>query len=343
MKRRIGLALLWLAGACGGIAGAPAIETGVPDETFASLDIDEARLAGVFRYRDLDVVFESSSDPKHSGYRLARVDGSLLVSAFADGQRFVMEVGDRFRHEGPAVQPSEPNVAESHPDAPTEGDAPGAMTWLLAQPEHAALPHLSAALARIGLTGQESAPARPIHYAALGAAKMGASLDAAYVARTNELAQRVEVAPADGVTAARSALTSWYYLCDYKGQYKGLPTYCSNANGYGRYRQYWGPDCLYRDPCGDNCRGMCGDKCSRWTWLCGDDRAHALCWEHDRWDCHGYSWYDPRKYTVQPACNAAYGVYSARVAASSILLCGTPLYPYEMAATGGAKTLAGSW
>ena len=78
---------------------------------------------------------------------------------------------------------------------------------------------------------------------------------------------------------------------------------------------------MTQDPCRDDCLGLCGPDCHPWDWVCGDERVHAACWNHD-------SAYCPSSFNVwgvdipnpdYPICYAEWLVYSAEIGVDTIL------------------------
>jgi len=86
---------------------------------------------------------------------------------------------------------------------------------------------------------------------------------------------------------------------------------------------------MWPDPCRDDCLGLCGPDCHPWDWVCGDERVHAACWNHD-------SAYCPETFTVwgidipnpdYPICEVEWLAYSAEIGVDTILgpLCANDL------------------
>ena len=61
---------------------------------------------------------------------------------------------------------------------------------------------------------------------------------------------------------------------------------------------------------------MCGPGCDPWFWVCGDERVHVACWNHDRAYCPktlGSFLGVPIPNLDWPVCMTEYAAYSALI------------------------------
>jgi hypothetical protein len=222
------------------------------------------------------------------------------------------------------------------------------------------LPYLTAALGRVGLDGGSTPVARPLHLLALRLTKaLGLEFDPMVRDATNDVIRTKAVMKDATATAVPSEAPSEPELRpDALGGNVPAPVTCPGARppcpagqvapasgvlagccitpqtppppppdysktpscGSGAAREVFSS--LKQDPCRDQCLGMCGPGCGDvWYWVCGDEKVHAACWNHD-------SAYCPTSFNVwgvsvpnveYPVCESEYGAYTAEIGADTVL------------------------
>jgi hypothetical protein len=144
------------------------LETGVPGERFAPLDVGTDRLSGVFNKDGESLVFDVQHVAGGSALRLSTAWGEPLYSQVQGPAGIEMRVGSTYRSLLPVVPgaalPS--RVTSSPAGFQSSGDLKAAFEALKLTP-FALLPHLSAALGRVGLTGSRARTAMAIHATAM--------------------------------------------------------------------------------------------------------------------------------------------------------------------------------
>lgn len=317
-----------LAGAADGSSPTNAVDTGVPGEQFAALDVSGNRVTGVFTKDGEGLAFDVDHRTGNAALRFSSADGEPLYSVVQDETGYELRVGSEFRgympkgEEHAAANPSE--RASSPAGFEAKGDLPAAL-------EHAkssALRHvaaLAAALGRVGVDGGSVPTSLSLHLIAQQLTQdLGLQLDPGVGELTNEIiAGRASKAPVDKDAPATSTPAQTPSLLHAEGLTlgTGTPISCRKAPcPSGQIVVSSGPlsGCcvtpatpavntdysntpacgsgvgreqfaqLSSDPCRDSCLGMCGPGCDSWGWVCGDTAVHAACWNHDRVSCPGW-------------------------------------------------------
>jgi hypothetical protein len=285
---------------------ADSLETGVSGEHFAPLDVGANKLSGIFVKNGVSLAFEVQHAPGSSVFRLSTVSGDELYSQVQGPSGIEMRVGSTFR----SLLPLAPGAAlPSHPTFSPEGlqssgDLEAAFDALKGTPI-ALLPHLSAALGRVGLTGDRARTAMAVHSTAMYLTKtLGLEMDNDVRAATNKLVVTGR-ASRDGLPATQEGATGLSVAAPQtSGPERTEDLVTRNYSGswycqYGYRREWLGN--MTDNPCRDNCLGMCGPGCSPWDWICGDENVHTACWRHD--SASECDWWDL-------GCWAVYGAYS---------------------------------
>jgi hypothetical protein len=319
-------------------------DTGVDGEHFTSLQGSDDALTGVFVKDDTSLAFEvrkAAAGTTGSTLRLSTASGETLYSVTQGPNGSETRIGS-YRAFLPTTKGAAPST---HPNfSPTgfesTGDLSKALDAIKSTPL-AIVPYLSAALGRVGMTGVQTPLALPLHMTAMhltDTLKLEMHPNVATITNRIIASNRAAATPADGVAPEIGAsdgkhtegLTLPPISCPAAnkppcragtvpgtGAFAGCcitpsqpapvidyttTPYCHSGAG----REYFGG--LGGDPCNDGCFGMCGPGCSPWEWVCGDERVHTACWNHDRASCPTNSWSD---YLNYPFCMATYGAYSA--------------------------------
>jgi hypothetical protein len=198
---------------------------------------------------------------RQSSVRLTRGDGSELLHIEQDGTHTRMSVLARLETRAPAGAAQTSQVE-------SQGDMK-AFAQLVDTAEFPLLEALPSALEKLGVDGSAYPAAQPLHELGAHARRL--------------LAARPRPNVANKVIAARAPCP---------GQQCGTDEYwdeesCSCQPVIDPNPDP-GPACnpqqysdLRADPCRDDCRGMCGPKCTCWPWVCGDCGYNAGCAFHD--------------------------------------------------------------
>jgi hypothetical protein len=283
------------------------LETGVPGERFAPLDVGADKLSGVFVKNGVSLAFEVQHAVGSSVLRLSTASGDVLYSQVQGPSGIEMRVGSTFR----SLLPVAPGAALlSHPTFSPEGlessgDLTAAFAALKGTPI-ALLPHLSAALGRVGLTGDRARTAMAVHSTAMYLTQtLGLEMDKDVRAATNKGVVTART-PRAGLAATAEGATGLSVAAPQTSGPERTEDLVTGRNYSGTWYCEWGfgrewLGNLTDDPCQDGCLGMCGPSCTPWDWVCGDENVHTACYRHD--SATLCDWWDV-------GCWAVYGAYS---------------------------------
>jgi len=196
-----------LAGSSNSAGATSAVDTGVPGEQFAALDVSPSRLKGVFTKDDEALAFDVDHRSANAVLRFSTVDGELLYSVVEDESGYELRVGADFRGYMPkGEEHAAPNARTSSPSGfESKGDLHAAFEQI----KGSALRHvtsLAAALGRVGLDGGSSPTTLSLHLIAQQLTQeLGFQLDPGVLEFTNEIiAGRATKAPAEHDAPATS-------------------------------------------------------------------------------------------------------------------------------------------
>jgi hypothetical protein len=225
------------------------------------------RVAGRLQRGRVTLAFDArlngglAAQSRQSSVRVSRGDGSELLRIEQDGSHTRMSVIARLETRAPAGA-TQTRQVESHGD--TE-----AFAQLVDTAEFPLLEALPGALEKLDVDGSAYPAAQPLHELGAHARQLLAARERSNVANKVVLAKR----PCPGQQCG----TDEYWdeeSCSCQ------PVVDPNPDP--------GPACdprqhsdLRSNPCGDDCRGMCGPKCTCWPWICGDCGYNAGCAFHD--------------------------------------------------------------
>jgi hypothetical protein len=191
-----------LAGTAEAPAATTATDTGVPGEQFASLEVSENRLTGVFLKDDDALAFDVDHRGASTVLRLSNASGELLYSVTKDESGYELRVGQDFRGYLPQADVHAASGANARASSPSGFESTGDLQAAFEQVKGSSLRHitaLAAALGRVGHDGNSSPIALALHLTAQQLTQdLGFQLDPGVLELSNEvIAGRASKAPAD--------------------------------------------------------------------------------------------------------------------------------------------------
>jgi hypothetical protein len=340
-------------------SGSTIIETQIPGEQFTSLDVAPDSLSGVFVKGDQSLAFHAQQQNGASALRLTNAAGEELYSIVQTPAGVELSIGSTYHAVLPlSGAPGAAQRAYSPAGFSAEGDLRAALDALKSS-AITLLPSVAAALGRVGLDGASAPAALSLHLTAERLTQeLGLQLDPAVLAASNRIvAARAQSGQTSGGTVAHQNPSTPGELHT-EGLMPGTPITCPRgrppcAAGLSPATSGLFAGCCMppppppppdysascvsgqareafpaldgnpvNDPCHDDCLGMCGPGCSPWFWVCGDERVHVACWNHDRAYCPATfsgPWGIPIPNPDWPVCEAEYLAYTAEIGADTIL------------------------
>jgi len=342
-------------------SGSTVIETQIPGEQFTSLELGPDSLSGVFVKGDQSLAFRAQQQNGASSLRLTNAAGEELYSIVQTPTGVELSIGSTYHAVLPlSGAPGAAQRAYSPAGFSAQGDLRAALDTLKSS-AITLLPSVAAALGRVGLDGASAPVALSVHLTAERLTQeLGLQLDPAVLAASNRIvAARTSGQTAGGNVAQPNPSTPGELHTE--GLMPGIPISCPRgrppcAAGLipatsgllagccvppappppppppdysascvsGQAREAFPAldgNPVY-DPCHDDCLGMCGPGCSPWFWVCGDERVHVACWNHDRAYCpttFDGPWGIPIPNPDWPVCETEYLAYTAEIGADTIL------------------------
>jgi hypothetical protein len=219
---------------------------------------------------------------RQSSVRLTRGDGTELLRIEQDGAHTRMSVVTRLETRAPAGATQTRQVE-------ARGDTE-AFAQLVDTAEFPLLEALPGALERLGVDGSAYPAAQPLHELGAHARQLLASRQRAKVASAARKPCPGQQCGTDEFWDEQSC------SCQPVVDPNPDPGPVCNPRQYSDLRS---------DPCKNECRGMCGPKCTCWPWVCGGCGYNAGCALHD---------------DMCDVCYDSYGIVAAACA-----VCLTPL------------------
>jgi hypothetical protein len=250
-------------------------------------------VAGVYRAELSGLRFDARGNGRVNQLAIARADGSPLFTALTGPDQVTISVMGRLEVSRPGSTTDPKSVQQA-------GDQT-ALAEFARTREFNLLPALSRALSSAGVDGVAFPATQPLLEMSSHAERMVATLTQAQAAARPTSAD--DEPTADGLVQRRICPVQ---LCLPEETWNEDTCSCepirTPSEGGGTAcnpRQY---NDLRSNPCGDDCRGMCGPKCTCWPWVCGNCAYNAGCAFHD------------------DACDICYKSFGAAIPACAICL-----------------------
>jgi hypothetical protein len=228
-------------------------------------------VAGDYRRGPLSIHFDATRRGAESRLSLSKADRSPLFEMVASRDHVGMSILGRME-----TATSGPTTAA--PQTQQAGDA-AALADLARMPEFTLLPTLSGALTKAGISGSAQPASQQLFEMGSHARSM-----------LTKLAKASREAAAKGGEQVSAFSGCIEYICAQDEHWSEEVCACVE---YDHPEDHGGtvgapPACdpkpypdLRGDPCGNDCLGMCGPKCTCWDWVCGDCAYHWGCNAHD--------------------------------------------------------------
>ena len=339
-------------------SGSTAIETQIPGEQFTSLDVTADSLSGVFVKGDQSLTFHAQQQNGASALRLSNAAGEELYSIVQTATGVEISIGATY-HAFLPLSGAQGTAQRAYSPAgfSAQGDLRAALDTLKSS-SITLLPSVAAALGRVGLDGASAPIALSLHLTAEHLSReLGLTLDPAVLAASNQIigarSQSGQTggsvahpnpstpgelhtegfAPGTPITCPRGrppcaagltpATSGLFAGCCMPPPPPPPPDYSASCvSGQAREAFPALDGNPVNDPCHDDCLGMCGPGCSPWLWVCGDERIHVACWNHDRAYCpetFSGPWGIPIPNPDWPVCETEYLAYTAEIGFDTVL------------------------